>query len=192
MHPLPSARTGRLDPATVHSAVASSPPECARLSPSVPLCVPPCSQAIKANGFVFVSGSLGLDPKVRVSTLLQLRVAEDGSLSPPSLLCFPPPPVQTGEFPSKDVVAQTKQSLDNMAAILTAGNSSMQQVVKTTILLADIKDFPKVNEVYATCQPSSETPHTHTSHACTTHRAAMPQLLPLAAHHCCCRCRFCV
>jgi 2-iminobutanoate/2-iminopropanoate deaminase len=57
---------------------------------------------------------------------------------------------QTGEFPSKDVVAQTRQSLDNMAAILKAGSSSMAQVVKTTILLADIADFPKVNEVYAT------------------------------------------
>ena len=66
--------------------------------------------------------------------------------SPPSV------PLQTGEFPSKDVVVQTKQSLDNMAAILSAGNSSMAQVVKTTILLADIKDFPKVNEVYASCQ----------------------------------------
>ena len=56
-------------------------------------------------------------------------------------------------------MAQTKQSLDNMAAILKAANSGMDKVVKTTILLADIKDFPKVNEVYATCQHC----HTHTA-----------------------------
>ena len=57
-------------------------------------------------------------------------------------------------------MAQTKQSLDNMAAILKAANSGMDRVVKTTILLADIKDFPKVNEVYATCQlpPASHIP----------------------------------
>ena len=55
------------------------------------------------------------------------------------------------------MVAQTKQSLDNMAAVLKAGGSGMDKVVKTTILLADIKDFPKVNEVYATCQPATHT-----------------------------------
>lgn len=58
------------------------------------------------------------------------------------------------------MVAQTKQSLDNMAAILKAASSGMDKVVKTTILLADIKDFPKVNEVYATCQQRNNT-HTH-------------------------------
>ena len=51
------------------------------------------------------------------------------------------------------MIAQTRQSLDNMAAILKAGQSSMSKVVKTTILLADMKDFPKVNEEYAKCQP---------------------------------------
>jgi len=49
-------------------------------------------------------------------------------------------------------VAQTKQSLDNIAAILKAGNSSFDQVIKTTILLADMSDFTKVNEVYGSCK----------------------------------------
>lgn len=38
-----------------------------------------------------------------------------------------------------------------MGAVLKAGGSSFDQVVKTTILLADMGDFPKVNETYAKC-----------------------------------------
>lgn len=49
-----------------------------------------------------------------------------------------------------DVTAQTKQALENLKAVLSAGGSSLQKVVKTTIFLADIKDFPAVNAVYAT------------------------------------------
>ena len=67
------------------------------------------SQGIKANGFVFVSGCLGINPK-------------------------------SGDI-TGDVVAQTKQAMENMKAVLVAANSSFGQVVKTTILLADIKDF---------------------------------------------------
>jgi 2-iminobutanoate/2-iminopropanoate deaminase len=48
-----------------------------------------------------------------------------------------------------DVSAQTKQAMDNMKAVLSAGKSDFSKVVKTTILLADMADFPKVNQVYA-------------------------------------------
>lgn len=47
------------------------------------------------------------------------------------------------------IEAQTKQVLSNLAEILKAANSSMENVVKTTIYLKDIADFPKVNEWYA-------------------------------------------
>lgn len=47
------------------------------------------------------------------------------------------------------IEAQTKQALSNLAEILKAANSSMENVVKTTIYLKDIADFPKVNEWYA-------------------------------------------
>lgn len=57
---------------------------------------------------------------------------------------------ETMEFVSDDVQEQTKQALKNMGHILEAGGSSFDKVVKTTVLLADINDFAKVNEVYST------------------------------------------
>ncbi len=57
---------------------------------------------------------------------------------------------KTNEFISNDLREQTKQSLENINAILKAENCSMSDVVNTTILLADIKDFTAMNEVYNT------------------------------------------
>ncbi|GFH63172.1 MAG: putative enamine/imine deaminase [Candidatus Desulfovibrio kirbyi] len=50
----------------------------------------------------------------------------------------------------EDIRAQAKNSLTNVKNILEAGGSDLAKVVKTTIFLADIKDFAAVNEVYAT------------------------------------------
>ncbi len=47
------------------------------------------------------------------------------------------------------VEAQTEQVLRNIAAVLKASGSSMENVVKTTVFLADISDFAKMNEIYA-------------------------------------------
>jgi 2-iminobutanoate/2-iminopropanoate deaminase len=44
---------------------------------------------------------------------------------------------------------QTRRVLDNLTAVLQAGGSSLEQVVKTTIFLADMGDFAAVNSVYA-------------------------------------------
>jgi 2-iminobutanoate/2-iminopropanoate deaminase len=44
---------------------------------------------------------------------------------------------------------QTAQALENIAAILDAADSSLDRVVKVTLYLSDINDFPAVNEVYA-------------------------------------------
>ena len=55
----------------------------------------------------------------------------------------------TGKFVSEDVAEQTEQSLKNMGAILEEAGMSFDNVVKTTVLLADIKDFLAMNEVYA-------------------------------------------
>jgi 2-iminobutanoate/2-iminopropanoate deaminase len=57
--------------------------------------------------------------------------------------------VTTGKFISDDVAEQTEQSLKNMGRILEAAGMSFDNVVKTTVLLADIKDFAAMNEVYA-------------------------------------------
>lgn len=75
----------------------------------------PYSQAIEANGFIFVSGQLGLDTQ--------------------------------GNMP-EGIEAQTQQSLTNIKTIIEEAGSTLENVVKTTILLADIADFPKVNEIY--------------------------------------------
>lgn len=77
------------------------------------------SQAVKANGFIFVSGQVPIDP-------------------------------QTGAV-KKDIPIeeQTELVCKNIKAILEEGGSSFEKVVKATVLLADINDFAKVNEVYA-------------------------------------------
>ncbi|XP_064094701.1 2-iminobutanoate/2-iminopropanoate deaminase [Palaemon carinicauda] len=49
-----------------------------------------------------------------------------------------------------DVQQQTKTALTNMGYILEAAGCTFQNVVKTTVLLADINDFAKVNEIYST------------------------------------------
>ncbi|XP_061342262.1 reactive Intermediate Deaminase A, chloroplastic-like [Gastrolobium bilobum] len=56
---------------------------------------------------------------------------------------------ETGKFISDNVEDQTEQLLKNIGEILKAGGASYSSVVKTTILLADMKDFKKVNEIYA-------------------------------------------
>lgn len=48
-----------------------------------------------------------------------------------------------------DVVAQTKRVLQNLEAVLAAAGASWKDVVKTTVFLQDMKDFPRMNEVYS-------------------------------------------
>lgn len=55
----------------------------------------------------------------------------------------------TGEFVSSDVAEQTRQVLKNLSAVLEAANTDLNNVVKTTVFLADMNDFTAMNEVYA-------------------------------------------
>lgn len=55
----------------------------------------------------------------------------------------------TGEFASQDVSGQTRQSLENIGAILAEAGCDYGNVAKTTVLLADISDFAAMNAVYA-------------------------------------------
>lgn len=57
--------------------------------------------------------------------------------------------VETGEFVSDDISEQTEQVLRNLKAVLEAAGSDLESVVKTTVFLADMKDFSAMNEVYA-------------------------------------------
>jgi 2-iminobutanoate/2-iminopropanoate deaminase len=56
----------------------------------------------------------------------------------------------TGTFAGEDVVAQTRQAMRNLKAVLEAAGSGLDQIVKTTIFVADLGDFQAINETYAT------------------------------------------
>ena len=85
---------------------------------AAPAAIGPYSQAIEANGMVFVSGQLPIDPS-------------------------------TGAFAEGGIKELTRQSLTNMKAILAEAGLTMDNVVKTTVFLADMADFAEMNEVYA-------------------------------------------
>lgn len=55
----------------------------------------------------------------------------------------------TGEFAVGGIEAQTRQSLNNVKAILEAAGLTMDNVVKTTVFLDDMNDFAAMNAVYA-------------------------------------------
>jgi 2-iminobutanoate/2-iminopropanoate deaminase len=55
---------------------------------------------------------------------------------------------RTGEFVAGGIVEQTERVLINLAAVLEAAGSSLGQVVKTTVFLADMAEFAAMNEVY--------------------------------------------
>ena len=77
----------------------------------------PYSQAIRANGLVFVSGQLSLRP-------------------------------DHSEIVGDTISEQTEQVLTNLRAILEASGSGLDRIVKTTVFLQNLDDFPAMNEVY--------------------------------------------
>lgn len=54
----------------------------------------------------------------------------------------------TGAFPEGDVAVLTKQSMNNISAILEEAGSSIDKILKTTIFVQDLADFGIVNEAY--------------------------------------------
>jgi 2-iminobutanoate/2-iminopropanoate deaminase len=85
---------------------------------NAPRAIGPYSQAVLANGFVFLSGQIPLDPT-------------------------------SNQLVAGDVAEQTERVLENIKAVLEACGSSLRKVVKTTVFLRDMADFPRMNEVYA-------------------------------------------
>jgi reactive intermediate/imine deaminase len=55
---------------------------------------------------------------------------------------------RTGELAGPDVASQTRQVIANVKAILEAGGSSLDNLVKTTVFLADLRLFEAMNNVY--------------------------------------------
>jgi len=83
-----------------------------------PKAIGPYSVAIRAGDLIFVSGTLGMDPKI-------------------------------GELVEGGIEAQTRKVLENLSNVLKAGGSSLEAVVKTTVFLQDMGEFPKMNAIYA-------------------------------------------
>ena len=75
------------------------------------------SQAIVADGFVFVAGQLSINP-------------------------------ETNELELGDIKSETRRTLQNIGAILEAAGSSLRDVVRVGVFLADLNDFAAMNEVY--------------------------------------------
>jgi len=55
----------------------------------------------------------------------------------------------TKEFAGPDIESQTRQALENLKAVLEAGGSCLEHVVKTTVFLQDMGEFARMNAVYA-------------------------------------------
>jgi len=62
---------------------------------------------------------------------------------------------ETNQIIDGDVAAQTHRVLQNLKAVLEAAGSSLEAVLKTTVFLKDMGDFPKMNEVYARYFPAN-------------------------------------
>lgn len=86
-------------------------------APSGPQPLGAYSIATEANGFVFLSGQVAIDP-------------------------------QTSAPVVGDVAAQARQVMENIAAVLGDVGLTLEDVVKTTIFLDDMADFPVVNAIY--------------------------------------------
>ncbi|WP_449242431.1 RidA family protein [Desulfovibrio sp.] len=62
---------------------------------------------------------------------------------------------ESGEVDGTDVKTQARRSLENLTAVLKAAGASLEDVVKTTVFITDMAEFPAVNEVYATYFPAN-------------------------------------
>ena len=61
----------------------------------------------------------------------------------------------TGKLVAGDIVAQTRQVLDNIRAVLEAAGSRLDLVSKSTVFVTDLRDFALINQTYATYFPAS-------------------------------------
>ena len=64
----------------------------------------------------------------------------------------------TGTLTDGGIEAQAHQALSNLRAVVQAGGSDMSRVVKTTVYLADMADYPKVNAIYLEYFPQAPRP----------------------------------
>ncbi len=84
---------------------------------TAPKAIGPYSQGIEANGFLFFSGQIPLDP-------------------------------DTGKLADGGIAEQTRQALKNIDALLKSQGLFAQNVVKATVFITDMSQFPAVNAEY--------------------------------------------
>lgn len=56
---------------------------------------------------------------------------------------------ETMQMVEGGIEQQTRQALDNLKALLESADSSLDKVIKTTVFIKNMNDFPRINEVYA-------------------------------------------
>jgi reactive intermediate/imine deaminase len=78
----------------------------------------PFSPAVRANGFLILSGQIGTD--------------------------------STGRVVPGGIRAETRQTMENIRAVLLSNGSSLDRVVKCTVFMADMKEWATMNEIYVT------------------------------------------
>ena len=61
----------------------------------------------------------------------------------------------TSEFAAEDIEGQTRQALQNLQAVLEASGSCLAHVLKTTVFLADMGEFARMNSIYAEFFPEA-------------------------------------
>ena len=106
-----------------------------------PAPIGPYSQAVEANGMLFVSGQIAIDPA-------------------------------TNELIKGDIETETRRVLDNLKAILAVRGLNFDHVVKSTVFVADMNDFARINAVYAEYFTGEQTPARETVQA-----AALPKFV---------------
>ena len=84
-----------------------------------PPAIGPYSQAKRVGDFLFTAGQVAIDPNT------------------------------PGRLVPGGIKEQTEQVLKNLSAVLEAGGSQLQDVLKTTVFMADLSEFAAMNEVYA-------------------------------------------
>ncbi len=86
----------------------------------------------------------------------------------------------TGQVVEGDIAVQTERVMENLRAVLEAAGSSLAQVLKTTVYLQDVSEFPRMNEVYGRYFPA-EPPARATVEVARLPRGARVEIEAIAA-----------
>lgn len=95
------------------------------VTPNAPEAIGPYSQAIRVGNTLYLAGQIALDPRTN-------QMIADRSIE-----------------------AETRQVLENLKAVVEAAGFRMSDIVSTTVFMADLNEFGRMNAVYATYFPNN-------------------------------------